>query len=92
MHEVVVMDCWLPNEINGSSRHITLRYLTWSDETFKVPVTLLKRAKIKSQWLDHVVGGKKRTIYDGFDTINIRAFNNPFEGAARYVEEYYPQF
>lgn len=66
--------------------------IQWQAETFVVPASLMKRAKIKSQWLDHTANGEDMTIYDGIDKAVGYWVNSPFIAAAKYVEEHYPNF
>lgn len=72
----------------------------WHGELFTLPEVWMKKAKIKSKWLDHhhlfdteddtVV--QSITFYDAIDNFAGSKGNNPFESAAEYIEEHYEQF
>lgn len=64
--------------------------LTWDNEMFCVPTGLMKRAKIKTPWLDHEIDGEIKSLYDALDSDLNR--NDYFGAAANYIEENYALF
>ena len=64
----------------------------WHGEMFTLPETWMKRAKIKSKWLDHQNEDGAITFYDAIDNYAGSRGNNPFESAADYINDHYEQF
>ena len=74
--------------------NIEIKDFVCDGEIFVVSPALMKRGKIKSPWMTHVVDDVSYNIYEAFDALDVKisSSNRPFSQVTAYIEQHYQQF